>query len=207
MTVTRLYHTPLSVAVVAARTCWDSITKSGKYFSPTDKLDSQDIELLEKLVKKYHHESVVEHCSVSFRIEGISRGCLQELARHRIQNLSVQSSRYTLKRSIATAPDFFEPKDIGPFFVLTDDPSINLALVDQAKILQIYCRTRKSNDIVKYLIPEALKTNLVSTWNIRSLRNFIKLRAAKEAHPEIRKLAIEIKKRLPNEWDVLFDDL
>lgn len=39
----------------------------------------------------------IDHLYFTFEIEGISRACLQELARHRMASLSVKSTRYTLK--------------------------------------------------------------------------------------------------------------
>lgn len=42
------------------------------------------------------HSSVLEHITFNFKIEGISRLCLQELVRHRIASYNVESTRYTL---------------------------------------------------------------------------------------------------------------
>ena len=47
-------------------------------------------------------------------------------------------------------------------------------------------------DKIKYALPECYKTELVWTINLRSLRNFLKLRLSLKAHQEIRKLAYEI---------------
>ncbi|WP_289458482.1 FAD-dependent thymidylate synthase, partial [Klebsiella pneumoniae] len=40
------------------------------------------------------HESVLEHASFTFGIEGVSRVLLAQLTRHRIASFSVQSQRY-----------------------------------------------------------------------------------------------------------------
>ena len=209
MTVTRLHHTPLGIAVTAARTCWDSGGKGGCYPTPTDKITTKDRELLARLVKKFKHESVVEHCTVSFAIDGISRGCLQELARHRMQNLSVRSSRYTLGKALREAPPIIGIEDAGRFCVLTGDPGVDVTISDQITALQHLAQQHPSlaNDMLKYGIPECLKTSLVSTMNIRSLRNFLHLRIAKDAHWEIRQLAKAMLRELPDEWRFLFDDI
>lgn len=91
MRVELLSSTPLSILVKAIRTCWDSFDKG-------DNLGQKDLDLIDRVCNKYKHESVVEHIVFSFNIEGISRLCLQELARHRIASLSVKSTRYTLKQ-------------------------------------------------------------------------------------------------------------
>ena len=58
--------------------------------------DTEDAELLDKLAWTYFHHSVLEHASMSFLIKGMSRGVLQELARHRIASYTIRSTRYTM---------------------------------------------------------------------------------------------------------------
>jgi thymidylate synthase (FAD) len=61
------------------------------------KLNSiESSDLLDNLAWVYHHHSVIEHCNLTFAIFGISRGVLQELARHRIVSFTVRSTRYTM---------------------------------------------------------------------------------------------------------------
>lgn len=104
--VTLLHHTPLYIASDGARTCWSSqdksdtpkpqASKSGKVtYVPS--IGPKDLELLDRVGNRFHHASILEHISMNFFIDGISRACLQELARHRIASLSVKSTRYTLK--------------------------------------------------------------------------------------------------------------
>ena len=57
------------------------------------------------------------------------------------------------------------------------------------------------------VLPNALKTELVMTMDIREWRHFFRLRTAGRAHPQMRELACMIlagfKERIP----VLFDDI
>ena len=55
------------------------------------------IELLTKVGKHYKHESVLEHITFSWLIDGSSRLELQEHMRHRVASATVTSSRYTIK--------------------------------------------------------------------------------------------------------------
>jgi len=55
-----------------------------------------DSELLDNLAWTYFHHSILEHANLSFLVRGTSRGVLQEHARHRIQAISVRSTRYTM---------------------------------------------------------------------------------------------------------------
>lgn len=104
--VTLLHHTPLYIASDGARTCWSSQDKSDTNKSKASKsgtiqyiptIGPKDLALIDRVGNQFHHSSILEHISMNFFIDGISRACLQELARHRIASLSVKSSRYTLK--------------------------------------------------------------------------------------------------------------
>lgn len=91
----------LGVSEIAGRTCYDSFDKSEhpwvqEYTFGKDIEDMEESSLLHQLSHVYQHESVLEHISLSFHIKDISRGVLQELARHRIGSYSVRSTRYTL---------------------------------------------------------------------------------------------------------------
>ena len=98
-TATLLHATPLVNAELAGRTCYNSFDKSEhesvREFngSPVDDVEHSD--LMDSLCHVYHHTSVIEHINLTFNIV-TSRGVLQEQARHRVQSLSVQSTRYTM---------------------------------------------------------------------------------------------------------------
>lgn len=106
-----LNESGLGVAEIAARTCYDSFDNSEndciKYFEPeslnkigggnTDIINGIDnSELLTSLAWVHHHHSIIEHTTLQFLIKGTSRGVLQEHSRHRLQAISVRSTRYTM---------------------------------------------------------------------------------------------------------------
>ena len=62
--------------------------------------DIESSDLLNQLAHVYHHDSVLEHINLQYFVKGTSRGVLQEHARHRIQSLTVQSTRYTMSSII-----------------------------------------------------------------------------------------------------------
>ena len=106
--VVLLQDTGIGVAESAARTCYDSfenseneVVKEIEHSMPTDAMcdklnDIEDSKLLDDLAWTYFHHSILEHANLSFLIRGTSRGVLQEHARHRIQAISVRSTRYTM---------------------------------------------------------------------------------------------------------------
>lgn len=194
MQVTLLHHTPLTVCSNAIRTCWQSFDKS-------DNGGEKDRELIDRVGNKFKHASTLEHLAYNFYIKGISRACLQELARHRMTSLSVKSTRYTLKE-LKDSGDI----DYSKFLVFTGneivDNASKMALDNLQKILQ----SGVSNDIAKYCLPESYKTELTWSINARSLQNFLHLRTSKDALWEIRNLANTIFEALPENHKYLFED-
>ena len=99
-----LQDTGIGVPEVAARTCYDSFEASEnlsvKNFNPEDSSreinDIMSSNLLDSLAWVHHHHSIIEHATVSYLVKGTSRGVLQEHARHRVQSISVRSTRYTM---------------------------------------------------------------------------------------------------------------
>ena len=55
----------------------------------TDKLQSEEPATFIKRAIKMGHESILEHITLTFKVNDLSRACLQELARHRHISLSV----------------------------------------------------------------------------------------------------------------------
>lgn len=56
-----IYQTPLSVAVNAGRTCWQSQDKGGCYPTPTNEIVEADKQFLDRILNKHKHRSVAEH--------------------------------------------------------------------------------------------------------------------------------------------------
>ena len=77
-------------AALAALTCHANTEKE---FIPA--------EVLRRIIKA-GHDSILEHINLTYSIKGISRALLQELSRHRHISLSVESTRHTLKKYIAS---------------------------------------------------------------------------------------------------------
>ena len=144
-----------------------------------------------------HKETAFKY---SFLIQNISRAVLQELARHRVANLSVKSTRYTLKElknetnNLLTATNETFLKEIAKrYIVFTGNETIDNILIEQLKNLKRAIDTGVSNDIAKYALPECYKTELVWSIDREGLANFINLRTSKSALWEIRDLANIIK--------------
>lgn len=122
--VTLLQQSGLGVAEIAARTCYDSFDNSENACvrNAMEHLDTDAVnaiessELLSNLAWVHHHHSIIEHATLSFLIQGTSRGVLQEHARHRIQAISVRSTRYTMSSLINAFMASLETEDGFAFF-------------------------------------------------------------------------------------------
>lgn len=199
--VALLHHTPLAVCSHAIRTCWQSFAKG-------DNGGEVDCNLIERVGNEYRHSSTLEHLVYHFYIQGISRACLQELARHRIASLSVKSTRYTLKE-LRKEESFlpFENDNIKraeKFIVLTGNHRVDCASVAALENLRLLLCDEVSNDLAKFAMPECYRTELAWTINARSLQNFLELRSHKRALWEIRDLAHKIYAAIPTEHQFIF---
>lgn len=194
MKVELLHFTPIMIAVNAIRTCYNSCDKS-------DDLGEKDIKLIKSIIAN-NHLSTIEHLSYNFKISGISRALLQQLARHRISSLSTKSTRYTLRELKNVNAD-----ELKNYLVKVSDSIDEYNKFRLATIQALINEQNLSNDELKYLLPEAFKTELMLTINARSLRNLLELRLSSKALKEFRELAKEIYKTIPETHRILFDDI
>ncbi|PAV00560.1 FAD-dependent thymidylate synthase [Helicobacter sp. TUL] len=202
MEVTLLHATPLEMCSNAIRTCWQSFDKS-------DNGGERDLELIDRVGNKNKHSSTLEHLFYNFYIKGISRACLQELARHRMASLSVKSSRYTLKE-LKHCESFLPLDSINltraqQFLVFCQEPKVNEASVYALENLRVLLSQGISNDLAKFCMPESYKTELSWSINARSLQNFLSLRSSRSALWEIQNLARAIFDALPDSHKYIFE--
>jgi len=188
MKIKLLHATPIEIADAGISKCWDKTSDKWQ-------------ERMYRVANKFKHASTIEHVNYTFDIDGISRACLQELARHRHQSLSVKSTRYTLKELKEE-----QGCNIDTYIVLTGNEYIDDANEQHLYKLQDLLSKGLSNDIVKYMLPEAYKTSLVSTMNMRALQNFLSLRTDKSALWEIQDLAHNMFKALPEEHKFMLEE-
>ena len=203
MQITLLNYTDLKTCAHAIRTCWQSFEKG-------DEGGEKDKELIHPVGSKLKHACTLEHLYYTFYIQGISRACLQELARHRIASLSVKSTRYTLKE--LKEEESFLPFCVDNmerakhFLVFTSNQAVNEASILALENLRKLLVSNIGNDLAKFAMPESYKTELTWSINARSLQNFLRLRSSNNALWEIRALAFGLFEALPQEHQFLFSD-
>jgi len=128
------------------------------------------------------HHSVLEHVSITFAIDSISRACSHQLVRHRIASYSQQSQRYVKydKINYVIPPSIEKDKEICiGFEKFMEDISHNYKDLIELGI--------KPED-ARYILPNAVATNITMTVNARELIEMCKLRLCSTAQWEIRNM-------------------
>lgn len=173
VTVIEATENPLDIISLAAGTCY------GKNDTPHKRVAN---------CVKMGHTSIIEHAKITLKIEGISRACMAQLTRHRMASFCVESQRYC-KYDLDgddwyVIPPKFEEERCDIFF--------KIAMKEQADRYKDALACGMKPEDARYLLPEAMKTNLVMTMNCRELFHFLDLRADRAAQWEIRDLAFNI---------------
>ncbi len=199
MKVKLLSHTPQPEKVIAtaARLCYSrlGIDDLKKNFT------KEKIEAFIKKIIELGHESVLEHVSFTFGIEGISRACSHQLVRHRIASYSQQSQRYVNFDNI----EYIIPNSIK------DDKRFNKKFKSLMKDISIFYKEMTEAGIppedARFILPNACATKIIVTMNLRELKHFFKLRCCNRAQWEIRELAIKMLRLLKNKIPILFSNM
>jgi len=155
--VTLLQDSGLGVAEIAARTCYDSFENSENECikNAMEDLDIDAInciensDLLANLTWVHHHHSIIEHATLSYLVQGTSRGVLQEHARHRLQAISVRSTRYTMSNVINAFVASLEENDGFDFF-LDKVLAFNLFVISDTAYLAIEIRAIYDKLMLQY---------------------------------------------------------
>jgi len=181
--VTLLQESGLGVAEIAARTCYDSFessenesVKNAMSRLDTDAINSiEKSDLLSNLAWVHHHHSIIEHATLSFLVEGTSRGVLQEHARHRLQAISVRSTRYTMSSVInafvASLESGVGTQEAFEFF-LEKLLALELFVISDEDYLAIEIRAIFDKFLFQYKRDESFLTNAVAKSSLPYLDEF-----------------------------------
>lgn len=172
-----------ALAEYAGRTCYQSWEK------PSPKT-ATNAGYLGNIVN-HQHLSVMEHASITFAIEGVSRALLAELSRHRHLSLSVESQRYVDQtgRAMVLAPAYQNDPDataiLAEAFVAASNAYIELVEHFTTKGLA----RKQARQAARMVLPNCQPVSLVVTGNVRALREVITKRHHLAADAEIQELA------------------
>ena len=172
---------------------------------------------VEKICKN-KHESVLEHFSIT-AIVVCSRACSHQLVRHRIGSYSMESQRYCsykdrlfviCPRSVSLGPGDYSTLDDngsvlinGVNFLIQNNQYHWLKQIESA--FTAYQENGKAED-ARYLLPNASKTELAVTYNVRQWKHFFKMRCSKHVQTEIREIATSIRADLRKRFPGVFNE-
>lgn len=154
------------------------------------------------------HESVLEHATVSFYVQGVSRNMLLELERHRHLSFSVVSTRFVdATMANVVIPPALRFKDPGSATMVPLDSDVIEAYLIEVAALQKEGKTRKqAREAARWLLPGNLETKFVVTGNLRAWRDVLKKRWSVHADAEIALFAEGVLQLLKAEAPSVFQD-
>jgi len=159
------------------------------------------------------HGSVLEHSSVNFAIQGVSRSLSLELVRHRVGvAISQESQRYVDASDIQfvvppivsylAGGAFSNADEITEFKRACERARAAYITLQQSIVEEIGRRgkslkdttvvTKRANEAARAHLPNSCETRLLWTPNMRLLRHVLWLRGGNGADLEIRRLSLEM---------------
>ena len=193
---------PEETVALGAKLCYSKSTVE----QLKDRISQKDQSAFIDKLMGMGHESVLEHASFTFGIEGVSRALLAQITRHRLASFSVQSQRYV---GYEQGFGYIIPPRIQE---LGEDAVQEFAR--QMNTIEEWYRDwqarlgngEKSNEDARFVLPNACETRMILTMNVRELRHFFALRMCERAQWEIRALATEMHRQCLEAAPALFKD-
>ncbi|WP_032380981.1 FAD-dependent thymidylate synthase [Rhodococcoides fascians] len=175
-----------ALAEFAGRACYQSFEKSNA------KTRANADYLLNILKQK--HGSVLEHASVSFYLQGVSRSLTHELVRHRHFSYSQLSQRYVDSSTAKMVmPPAYEGDETLTATAIDDFRDALLAYdTDVAALTAKGLGKKQIREAARHALPNHTETRLVVSGNYRAWVEFLIKRDNPAADAEIQRLAREI---------------
>ena len=124
--------------------------------------------------------SVLEHIVFTFLIEGISRVTSHQLVRHRIASYTQESQRYSV-----ISKKYVVPKSI---MLKGYEDRFHNIVEESFKLYVEMVESGVPPEDARYVLPQAVTTNILMTVNLRELLHIACLRLSSKAQWEIREL-------------------
>ena len=176
-------------------------------YKSEDKTTDDSYLRLVKTILDSHHYSTIEHFNITFRVI-CSRACMAQWTRHRHMSFSIESQRYICyaKDKFGGEITFIKSPEFDKYPDATKRLLVNYFWDCEEQYLKLIEDGLKAQE-ARQVLNNAVKTEMVVTANLRTLREFLKLRTSKSAQSEIRHLATQLLEQLKAEIPVIFDNL
>ncbi|MGZ6269110.1 MAG: FAD-dependent thymidylate synthase [Candidatus Limnocylindrales bacterium] len=177
------YSVPL--VYTACRTCYSELEPEEIFRRATEgRVDpAKQRELISKVIES-GHGSTIEHIVFTFGLSGVSRTLSHQLVRHRAGvAFDQQSQRYVKYKGAST---------LTPSSIAEADPALRQRYeAEMEGALEFYGELVAAGipgEDARFVFPNATRTNLVKTANLRALIHMSGLRLCTMAQWEIRRL-------------------
>ncbi len=204
MKVALVRHTlsPEEVVALGARLCYSK----ARVDDLLDRVEARDQTEFVHKIMGMGHDSVLEHASFTFGIEGVSRVLLAQITRHRLASFSVQSQRYVSYENgfgyiVPPKIEALGEEAVAEFEQQMD--TLHRWYTDWQKKLGT---GEGGNEDARFVLPGACETRMMVTMNVRELRHFFSLRMCSRAQWEIRALAAEMHRLCMEVAPALFEN-
>ena len=178
------YYVPL--IYTACRTCYSELAPDDIFERAVDGriTPEKQRELISRVIES-GHGSTIEHVVFTFAVTGVSRTLSHQLVRHRAGvAFDQQSQRYVSYKKGAST--------MLPDTIADADPALLERYEDQVEgALELYTELIEAGipgEDARFVFPNATRTNLVMTANLRALIHMSGLRLCTMAQWEIRRL-------------------
>ncbi len=204
MKVALVRHTlsPEEVVALGARLCYSK----ARVDDLLERVEARDQTAFVHKIMGMGHDSVLEHASFTFGIEGVSRVLLAQITRHRLASFSVQSQRYV---SYESGFGYIVPPKIealGEEAVAQFEQQMDTLHQWYTDWQQKLGTGEGGNEDARFVLPGACETRMMVTMNVRELRHFFSLRMCSRAQWEIRALATEMHRLCMEVAPALFEN-
>lgn len=214
--------TASDLAEFAGRACYQSWTR------PNAKT-ATNYEYLAHIIN-VKHESVLEHGTVTFYVEEVSRSLTHELVRHRHLSYSQLSQRFVTVHKTPHVTNAVPGTVPLPYVtppLLEDDARANAILsaawdyavhayenlieagnriIGDSESVRDTSSSKAVREAARAVLPNMTPTAIVVTGNHRSWREFIVKRGSLGADAEIRRMAVAVYRMLNREFPALYQD-
>ena len=181
--ITERFYVPL--VYTACRTCYSELEPQDIFERALNgRVASERQQELVRRVIDSGHGSTIEHIVFTFAISGVSRTLSHQLVRHRAGlAFDQQSQRYVNYK----APSYMVPGSVSDAGEGVRDRFIE-QLASSLDVYEDMLEAGIPGEDARFVMPNATRTNLVMTTNLRALIHMAGLRLCTMAQWEIRRL-------------------
>ena len=194
--------------------------------------DESAAKFIKRIAIKLGHESIMEHCSITVCFV-MSRAASHQIVRHRLAAYTQESQRYcdysaededTKVLNVILPPSIAGEKTIPSGLVISYDAStgrydnafdidpdipLHIWIEEMVSSYEAYLMLREKDipaEDARFVLPNASKTEIYATYNLRTWRHVFKMRCDSHAQWEIRGLMLGVFNKFKSLLPCIFDD-